>query len=345
MRARRGKADDAQKALAELRKQLGQHPHRKRHASTASGLAKDTGSPASAPSEEDAAALLRKSLGEIKPIRDSGRAELEAPKPAPLPRRRDEPEPPSGEEDDRAPPQTDDALFQAMFRDVTPLRTTSRAALDQRRGCLPQAREQEALSGFEADPPAPRLPSSADDLDAAALLALAFRGARTLGKVDRALLDRPAPLPEPRQREQDEQAALQETLHAPVSLEDRLETGEEAAFIRAGLPRRVLTDLRRGRWVRQAELDLHGLNRDEARSALVAFLNNCLLRGHRCVRIIHGKGLGSPGRQSILKHLSRGWLAQRDEILAFCQASPHQGGSGALMVLIRGQSPERSRGD
>ena len=216
--------------------------------------------------------------------------------------------------------------------------------LDQRTGSPPQAPAHEALSGFETDPPLPLLPASADDLDAAALLALALRGTRTLAGIDRALLDRPATPPEPRQREQDEQAALHETLHAPVSLEDRLETGEEAAFIRPGLPRRVLTDLRRGRWVRQAELDLHGLNRDEARSALVAFLNNCLLRGHRCVRIIHGKGLGSPGRQSILKQLSRGWLAQRDEILAFCQASPHHGGGGALMVLIRGHNPKRRRG-
>ena len=47
-----------------------------------------------------------------------------------------------------------------------------------------------------------------------------------------------------------------------------------------------------------------------------------LHHGRRCVRLIHGKGLGSPGRFPVLKHLSRGWLAQREEILAFCQAPP-----------------------
>ncbi|MEI2422559.1 hypothetical protein V6O07_19935, partial [Arthrospira platensis SPKY2] len=117
---------------------------------------------------------------------------------------------------------SDEALFKAMFDGVTPLRTSSRAVLDTGTRRVQHAPAQESLSGFETDPPLPLLPPSADDLDAAALLALAFRGTRTLGEPDRALLERPAPLPEPRQREEDERAALQETLHAPVSLEDRL---------------------------------------------------------------------------------------------------------------------------
>lgn len=342
---RRRIPDDTHRTLAELRRQLASAPSRKRPRDRASGSADPAGQPAAALPEENAATLLRQALGDIQPIQARQRAELDTPKPAPLPRPK-ETTPESAPTGNAAEPlpETDDALFREMFRDVTPLRGASRVVLDQRALIRSHAPEPEALSGFETDPPLPLLPPSADELDAAALLALALRGTRTLGDVDRVLLDRPAPLPEPRQREQDEQAALHETLHAPVSLEDRLETGDEAAFIRPGLPRRVLSDLRRGRWVRQAELDLHGLNRDEARSALVAFLNGCLLRGHRCVRIIHGKGLGSPGRQSILKQLSRGWLAQRDEILAFCQANPNQGGGGALIVLIRGHSPERRRG-
>jgi DNA-nicking Smr family endonuclease len=111
--------------------------------------------------------------------------------------------------------------------------------------------------------------------------------------------------------------------------------GDEAAFLRTGLPRRVLTDLRRGRWVLQGQIDLHGLTRDEARAALAVFLHDALAQGKRCIRVIHGKGHGSPGKVSILKQLSRGWLAQREEILAFCQAGPHDGGGGALLVLLR----------
>ena len=86
------------------------------------------------------------------------------------------------------------------------------------------------------------------------------------------------------------------------------------------------------------QIDLHGLTRDEARAALAAFLHDALAQGKRCIRVIHGKGHGSPGKVSILKQLSRGWLAQREEILAFCQAGPHDGGGGALLVLLRAQN-------
>lgn len=92
----------------------------------------------------------------------------------------------------------------------------------------------------------------------------------------------------------------------------------------------------------QDQLDLHGLVRDEAREALARFLSDSLLQGKRCIRVIHGKGHGSPGKVSILKQLSRGWLAQREEILAFCQAGPHDGGGGALLVLLRAQNGARS---
>ncbi len=77
------------------------------------------------------------------------------------------------------------------------------------------------------------------------------------------------------------------------------------------------------------------MNRDEARLHLATCLADSLHRGLRCLRVIHGKGLGSPGRQSILRRLVRGWLMQRNEILAYCQAAPRDGGEGALLVLLR----------
>jgi DNA-nicking Smr family endonuclease len=92
--------------------------------------------------------------------------------------------------------------------------------------------------------------------------------------------------------------------------------------------------LRRGRWVTQEKLDLHGMNRDEARHAVVSFLRECRDRGHRCVRIVHGKGLSSPGREPVLKKLVLGWLTQRSEVLAFCQARTVEGGAGAVVVLL-----------
>lgn len=147
---------------------------------------------------------------------------------------------------------------------------------------------------------------------------------------------RPPP-PRPLQHIADERAALHESLHGFIALQDRLEGGDEPHYLRAGLAQNVLRDLRRGRWVTQGEIDLHGLNRDEARHQLAAFLAECLHHGKRCVRVVHGKGHGSPQKTSILRQLVRGWLAQRQEVLAYCQAKPPDGGEGALIVLLRNQ--------
>ena len=93
--------------------------------------------------------------------------------------------------------------------------------------------------------------------------------------------------------------------------------------------------LRRGHWVIQGQLDLHGMRREEARDALGEFLRNAMKRGMRCVRIIHGKGLGSVNKEPVLKNKVRNWLVQKEEVIAFCQARASDGGAGALVVLLR----------
>ena len=158
---------------------------------------------------------------------------------------------------------------------------------------------------------------------------------RPLKPVRRAAAARkPAP-PIPRQTLRDERAALLESIERPVSAEEALETGEELAYLRAGLSRLVLRRLRRGHWVVQDELDLHGLNRHEAAATVAEFLRSAAQRGRRCVRIIHGKGHGSKNREPVLKTKLGNWLMPRDEVLAFCQAPPHEGGGGALLVLLK----------
>ena len=151
------------------------------------------------------------------------------------------------------------------------------------------------------------------------------------------------PPPRPLQRLADEQAALRESLHGPITLQDRLEGGDEPSYLRNGVANSVLRDLRRGRWAIQDEIDLHGLNREEARDQLAAFLAQSLKCGRRCVRIVHGKGHGSPGREAVLRRLVRGWLVQKNEILAYCQAKPQDGGEGAVIVLLRTQRKNTSR--
>ncbi|MFA7292828.1 MAG: Smr/MutS family protein, partial [Rhodocyclaceae bacterium] len=184
----------------------------------------------------------------------------------------------------------------------------------------------------------PELILPVDENDPQALFRHVVGDAAPLPDRNLAIVEKPLPPPHPRQREEDEAAALRESIDAPLSFQDRLDTGDESVYLHEGVSRRVLADLRRGRWIIQDELDLHGLTRDEARSALAPFLAQALARGLRCIRLIHGKGLGSPGREPVLKHLSRGWLMQRAEILAFCQAKPQDGGEGALLVLLRNQN-------
>jgi len=142
--------------------------------------------------------------------------------------------------------------------------------------------------------------------------------------------------PLPRQRELDEQAALREALSDAVDVESLLLTDDGLSFRRPGVGPDVLTRLRRGHWAIQGQIDLHGLRRDEARDALVDFVARARRSGWRCLRVVHGKGLGSPGRTPVLKANVQRWLAQSAAVIAFTQASAAHGGAGALLVLLAG---------
>ena len=154
---------------------------------------------------------------------------------------------------------------------------------------------------------------------------------KPLARHKRTELKRPAPAPMPHQRRRDEAAALAESLSGPFAPEDALESGEELSYLREGLARETLRKLRRGHWAVEAWVDLHGHTREEAAAAVAEFLEDCLARRLRCVRIVHGKGLG------ILKAKLARWLPRREEVLAFCQAPAREGGGGALLVLLKGK--------
>ena len=151
----------------------------------------------------------------------------------------------------------------------------------------------------------------------------------------------PRPEPLPRQREADERAALREALSDEVDVESLLLTDDGLSFRRPGLSTDVVTRLRRGQWAIQAQIDLHGLRRDEAREQLAAFVRQALQRSQRCVRVVHGKGLGSPGGEPVLKGKVQRWLAQCAEVIAFTQATRAQGGAGALVVLLERRDAPR----
>lgn len=171
--------------------------------------------------------------------------------------------------------------------------------------------------------------------------------ARAVGPVhplkDRGLapIQRPRPLPLPIQRELDEQQVLRESLSDEMDVESLLDTDEALSFRRRGISPEVVRRLRRGDWTIQAEVDLHGLRRDEAREQLGAFLRESVRQGWRCVRVIHGKGNGSPGREPVLKVKVRAWLVQKSEVLAFTRARASDGGNGALVLLLQASQPGR----
>ncbi len=146
------------------------------------------------------------------------------------------------------------------------------------------------------------------------------------------------PQPIAHQRLADEQAALQESLSDEFTIETLLDTDADLSYARNGIGQDVLRKLRRGHWVIQRQLDLHGMRTDEAREALGAFLREAGKSGLRCVRIVHGKGLGSINKTPVLKNKVRNWLVQKDEVLAFCQARAADGGAGALIVLLKSQA-------
>ena len=159
----------------------------------------------------------------------------------------------------------------------------------------------------------------------------------------RAILERRKPPPRPLQRERDEAAAVFESLHGPLDLDDLIALGEIDSFLRTGLHRSVLRDLRRGRWTIQNHVDLHGMNRHEAHEAVSRFLADSLSSGKRCVRIVHGRGHGSPGREGILRQFVKGWLSRSKDVLAFCHPPASDGGEGALWVLLRSSHPRQAQ--
>ncbi len=188
---------------------------------------------------------------------------------------------------------------------------------------------------------AERLAAAARERDAAALrernaFALAVGPITALPERGHALLPRTLPAPLPLQRQRDEQAVLRESLSDEMDIESLLETDAALAFRRPGVGPDVVTKLRRGQWSIQAQIDLHGLRRDQAREQIGLFLRDANRRGLRCVRVVHGKGNGSPGKQAVLKDVVRRWLVQKAEVLAFVQARASEGGAGALVVLLDG---------
>lgn len=117
------------------------------------------------------------------------------------------------------------------------------------------------------------------------------------------------------------------------TLSDHAAEDIQQDYLANGLSRMALRKLRKS--AAQDSLDLHGCQTDAARMLLQQFIVESIQNGLRCVLIIHGKGMNSPGGEAVLRTLTRNWLMQHPQVLAFCPATPKDGGSGAVMVQLK----------
>jgi len=163
---------------------------------------------------------------------------------------------------------------------------------------------------------------------------------RAIGKVaplpanNKAHLPKPPREPVATQLKKDEAQVIQDSLSDEFDVSTLLDTDDALSFRRPSVGPEVTRKLRKGDWTIQHEIDLHGLRSDEARLALTTFIRDAHKHGIRCVRVVHGKGLGSPGKTPVLKSKVHSWLVQKNQVMAFVQAKPAEGGAGALVVLL-----------
>jgi DNA-nicking Smr family endonuclease len=183
-------------------------------------------------------------------------------------------------------------------------------------------------------PNLPTQPTAASD-DDLFRAEMAADGVKPIQHAPRASLARPKPRPIAQQRERDEASVPLELLKDTSGWDDDIDTGDLISFLRQGLPGDILRKLKRGHWAVQASLDLHGLTTAAARTELAKFLAFARHGGARCVRIVHGKGIRSANGIPLLRNKVRLSLSQREEVLAFCDAPPVDGGGGAVIALLR----------
>lgn len=145
-------------------------------------------------------------------------------------------------------------------------------------------------------------------------------------------LSRPPP-PRARRLQKADDSEFEALIDDHLDVPEDRSSGEFLHFRRNGVQIQTVRKLRRGYYRIENELDLHGLNVEQARTEVKIFLHTCRDTGQRCVRIITGKG--SPEEPGKIRAMLDYWLRGRQEVIAFSAAQPAHGGSGALLLLLR----------
>ncbi len=162
----------------------------------------------------------------------------------------------------------------------------------------------------------------------------AMSGARPLRTDERVAEASRKPKPKARFSQADQEAVLAESLQPDI---DDIEqsSGDALRFKRASVNRTTMRMLTRGSYAIQAEIDLHGMTAAEAKLRLEKFVQRCAGNNKLCIRVVHGKGLGSGERGPVLKNGVNRWLRRWDSVLAFVSARQVDGGTGAVYILLK----------
>jgi len=160
------------------------------------------------------------------------------------------------------------------------------------------------------------------------LFSKAMQGVKRIQSDRVNLKAKPSPI---KKRPQHSQANIADTLSDDFipACDDYLE------FMRPGVQKSYLKQIRNGKIPIEEEIDLHGYRRDDARQTLLSFLDHAQLHEYRLVKIVHGKGYNSNDNKPVLKAMVNKWLQNIPEVLAFVSATPRDGGIGAVYVLLK----------
>jgi len=172
--------------------------------------------------------------------------------------------------------------------------------------------------------------NNGDDTD---LFSQAMQDVKPLTSDKASLKKKPSPI---KKREQVSRQKISDTLSDEFipDCEDFLE------FMRPGVQKSYLKQIRNGKIDIQDHIDLHGYRRDDARRTLLSFLDHAQQQSYKLVRIVHGKGYHSDDSQPVLKAMVNKWLQNIPEVLAFVSATARDGGTGAVYVLLKKRPPE-----
>ena len=113
------------------------------------------------------------------------------------------------------------------------------------------------------------------------------------------------------------------------------ECGDYLEFVRPGVQKSLVKQIRNGKLAVEHHIDLHGKTRDQARKNLLAFIKSAQQNHYKLVCVVHGKGYNSEDGRPVLKALVNKWLQNIEDVLAFTTAQPKDGGTGAVYVLLR----------